>query len=81
MDQQENRDKITKFIQKKFAANVAIDADTSLMASRIIESVNIFELVEFLEREFNVRFKDTDLNPDHFDSINKIIALISKSRS
>jgi acyl carrier protein len=43
--------------------------EDSLLAARLIDSLGILELVQFLEQTFAIELTDDDLTPENFDSI------------
>jgi len=69
---------ITGFIEKRFIRDAANSptATGSLLDSGILDSAGIFELVSFMEKEFNIEVGDDDIIPDHFENIGCIATLI-----
>jgi len=57
-----------------------ISNDESLLNSGLIDSVGIFELVSFLEKEFNIEIGDEEVIPENFETINNIVELINLKR-
>jgi acyl carrier protein len=56
----------------------AVEANTSLIQSGLIDSLGMEELVSFLESTFDIEILDDDLLPDNFDTIASITALIER---
>ena len=54
------------------------DSD-SLVQSRLIDSINIAEIVVFLEGNHYMTLKDEDLVPETFETINSLFSVIEKS--
>ncbi len=50
--------------------------DASFLNEGIIDSMNVLELVTFVEEEFNITVEDQDIVPDNFDSVTKLAAFI-----
>ncbi len=50
--------------------------DASLLEEGIIDSMNVMELVSFIENEFGVTVNDLEIVPDNFDSVNKMSAFV-----
>ena len=48
------------------------DADESLFDSGILDSFALPDMVSELEREFQIKIPDSDLNPRKFESIDRI---------
>lgn len=56
--------------------NRAISADEPLLSSGLIDSFNLMDLALYIEDTFGVRIEDTELNPDTFDNLQQLSALI-----
>jgi acyl carrier protein len=54
--------------------------DDSLLASGIIDSLGVLDLVSFIESEFNVGVDDEDLTPENFQSIDRMTAFVERKR-
>jgi acyl carrier protein len=50
--------------------------DASFLENGIIDSMNVMELIMFVEEKFGVEVADEEIVPDHFDSVGKIAAYI-----
>ncbi len=50
--------------------------DASLLEEGIIDSMNVMELVSFIENEFGVTVNDLEIVPDNFDSVKKMSAFV-----
>lgn len=75
---------IKEYIEKKFLRSETkkdISTEESLLDSGLIDSMGIFELVAFLEKEFNIEISDEDLVPDNFESINLIAKMVENQIS
>lgn len=54
--------------------------DASLLDQGIIDSMNILQLILFVEKQFSITIPDQDVVPDHFDSVSRLAAYVrSKS--
>ena len=49
----------------------------SLVQLRILDSLNILELINSLEQHFHFYFDEDDLTLDNFESVGKIIQIVS----
>lgn len=75
----ENR--IRSFVETSFArGGAAIQADTSLLDSGLVDSTGIFELVSFLESEFGIEVADEEIVPEHFENVRLIAAFVDGKR-
>jgi acyl carrier protein len=70
-------EQIRRFIQGSFLVDDFAD-DQSFMATGIIDSLGIAQLVEFVESTYAFRVPDTDLLPDNFDSVAKLTAYVER---
>lgn len=50
----------------------------ALLTSGLLDSLAIVKLLSYLEDEFDVAIDDADFDPENFESIGAIAALISK---
>jgi acyl carrier protein len=53
-----------------------IDPDQSLTASGVIDSLSLLRLIAFIEDTFQVEIEDTELSPDHFETLNVMVDLV-----
>ncbi len=77
------RDKVHSFIQTNyiFDEKRTISDDEQLLASGIIDSTGILELISFLEKEFSIVFDDQELIGENFNSIASIVAILQRKIS
>ena len=50
--------------------------DASFLENGIVDSMNILELVMFVEENFGISVEDSDIIPDNFDSVAKMAKYI-----
>lgn len=53
-----------------------INPDTSLIASGLLDSIQILLMIEFAEQQFGVRLAAEDMHPDNFETVAAVAALI-----
>ena len=72
--------RISQFVKDKFplAAKRGLSDDTPLLASGIVDSMGILEIVGFLEQEFSLQISDEDLTPENFASVNCLAAFVAQ---
>ncbi len=46
------------------------------LGSGIVDSLGIMRLVSYIEEEFGVVVSDEDLVPEHFQSVNRLVAFV-----
>jgi acyl carrier protein len=47
---------------------VKVEANTSLIAKGLLDSLEILGLIEFVESQFKIKLKNEDMNPDYFET-------------
>ena len=52
--------------------------DASFLDNGIIDSMNVMELIMFVEEKFGVEVADEEIVPDNFDSVSKIAAFVRR---
>ncbi len=57
-----------------------LGADESLLGRGLLDSLSILKIVTFCEESFDITIPDTDVLPDHFDSIRAIGRLVEQRR-
>jgi acyl carrier protein len=74
---------LQQFIVSELTQGRGIDtvaADEDLLASGVIDSHGVVELVGFIERHYGVTIDDDDLTPENFESLTTIEAFIAAKR-
>ena len=70
-------DRIRKYIVEELHYNgPELTDDYPLLDENVIDSLGIFHIVSFLEREFGVEVEDQELVPEHFGTIKDIAELV-----
>jgi acyl carrier protein len=54
--------------------------EASFLENGIVDSMNILELVMFVEENFNIKVADQDIVPDNFDSVSRLARYISRKQ-
>jgi len=81
--QNEIEEKISKFIAETilFSSNgFPHSPDASFLENGIVDSMNIMEIVMFVEQEFSVKVEDPEITPDHFDSVRRIAQFVKAKK-
>jgi len=73
-DKQVIRDFLTTLANK----DIRIGDDDSLLATRLLDSLKVVELVLFLESHYQMTFDSDELIPDNLDTINAIVSLLER---
>jgi acyl carrier protein len=61
-----------------FSKNYPHPDDASFLEEGIIDSMNVMELITFVEETFGLEIADEEIVPDNFDSVSKIAAYIRR---
>lgn len=63
------------------AKSVPLTEDTPLLASGILDSLGILQLMSFLSDELGIEIDDDDFTLDNFETIGSLIAFIQRRKS
>ncbi len=55
--------------------------DSSLLENGILDSMNVMELVAFLEEEVGLEIADNEITPENFDSVNQLAKFVRSKQS
>ena len=59
----------------------ALGDDDSFQETRIIDSMGMMQLIQFVEAEFGIALRDLDLVPEQLDSVNRLVALVQAKQT
>ena len=82
MDRERHRDELIQFlrtIQRADYPLAAIDEQSGLVESGLIDSLALLQIVSYLERSHGVDFTDRGIDPDDLRSIHSILELIARA--
>lgn len=54
--------------------------DEDLLASDILDSLGIMEMVAFLESRYGISVSDSDLTPENFQTVDSIVAFVDRKK-
>ena len=78
----EVKEKIIRFLHEDSTMrNMAIEENTELLHSGIIDSLKVVELIAYIERTFSIDFDETDMAEENLNSVNNIVRFINKKKS
>jgi acyl carrier protein len=79
MDTAALRNKVIDFLKKE--ANVGPEGlasdEQDLIADGVIDSFGLLGLISFLEQEFSMRIEASDIDPANFNTVNKIVSVVT----
>src|SRR4051812_41035226 len=80
-------DPVERDVREFLAANYflgddpgALTGSASLIEAGLIDSTGVLELVGFLEERFDIRITNEELLPENLDSIDNIVAFVTRKR-
>lgn len=73
-------DELIAFIRDEVAAgvDVALDAETDLVMSGLVDSLGVVMIVELLERRLDIRIDPSDVVIEHFASVSAIVDYLDR---
>lgn len=78
------KEQIRTFIAENFLFNpngFDLSDDASFLDEGVIDSTGTLELVMFVEETFGVEVGDHEIEPENFDSVNKLAVYIAKCQA
>jgi acyl carrier protein len=54
--------------------------DDSLLGRGIVDSTGMLEIILFIEEQLGVKVADSEMVPEHLDSVNRIAAFVTSKR-
>lgn len=73
------KDTITEMVKNLSSAqNISFSSDTDLFSVGILDSLGMVEFIQSLEEGFKIQFKNEDLIPQHFWSVDAASATVAK---
>lgn len=75
MNKQTLKTEVRQFVVDNFlmgASAAELRDGDSFMASHVIDSVGVLELVSFLEKKYGIKVEDQEMLPENLDSLNAI---------
>ncbi|CAG0928935.1 D-alanine--poly(phosphoribitol) ligase subunit 2 [Planctomycetaceae bacterium] len=80
MTEQQIHDAVREFLQTRiiFDTTRAIASDESFLASGILDSTGVLELIAFLEDTYGIHFQDDELVAANFDSLGRVASFVAR---
>jgi acyl carrier protein len=72
------QDKIRELLGSITGKTISAASDESLFENGVLDSFALTDLVAALEKEYNIRIPDGDLNPRKFESLDRIAAYVEE---
>ncbi len=83
MEQVKDKQFLLDYIKTEFLSNTEIEGfneDTPLVSSRIMDSISTIQLVDFIEKEFEVEFFHHEVDQENLDSVNLMWEFIKSKK-
>lgn len=79
----EVKNQVRAFIVENFmfGDEGGLEDNTSFFEEGIIDSMGIMELVDFIEKTFDIKIEDDELIPENLDNLNKIGEFLERKRT
>ncbi len=74
-------EKVLRFVANDLGGGSGVEVDTQLFDTGVLDSVGIFDLVTFLEKEFGVSIGDELIVPENFDSVKSVSDFVRRLQS
>jgi acyl carrier protein len=76
----DNRERIIAVVKGVSKKTTVPDTEESLFDSGFLDSFDLPDMVSALEREFQIKIPDSDLNPRKFESIARIESYVESRK-
>ncbi len=63
-----------------FSKSYPYEDTASFLENGVIDSMNVIELVLFLEQQFGIQVADHEIVPDNFDSIKQLTSFVQSKQ-
>ena len=74
---EEIRGQIRTFLSDNFYLTGSVADDASLIEQGVLDSTGVLELIAFIERAFDITVEDSEMHPDHLDSLERLTAFVA----
>jgi len=78
------REKVRRFMMEELAESgfrEEISDDESLLENQILDSLSILKLISFMDEVFGIYFSEEELDPERFETVNRIVELVRVRKS
>jgi acyl carrier protein len=66
------KQKIRDFLITLVGKDVQFSDEDSLLTNQLLDSLNVINLVTFLQKTFNITFENDEISPENLDSVDAI---------
>jgi acyl carrier protein len=72
---------VLKYLSKNFELSEKFNNETDLFESRVVDSIGVIELVNFLESEFKISIPFETISVTELKNLNSISAFVIKKKT
>lgn len=84
MANEKNKQSISEYIKEEFlneSEAAEFTDETPLVSSRIMDSISTLQLVDYIEKEFDIEFNHHEVDQDNLDTVNRIWEFIKSKKT
>lgn len=81
MTTEEIKTALRRFIETDLAPGTGFADDESLMEGGVLSSMGITRLIEFMNERFRVAISDAEFEPDNFETLDAMTAMVTRKRA
>lgn len=74
------RTDIKNFLKKQAPKGTSFNDSDSLLASGVIDSMKMLDLISFVEQQFSIAIDEDEMMPDNFESVDAITRFVEEKR-
>jgi acyl carrier protein len=71
----------SEYLSEDGTEEMELNENTPLISSGIVDSFSMVSLKRFLEKKYAISIPDYEATPQAFDTVNSIIALVTKQQA
>lgn len=83
MNEDQIKQTITEYIETEFLnpeERAGFTPITPLVSSRLLDSISTLQLVDFIEKTFNVEFSHHEVDEDNLDTVERMCAFVNSKK-
>ncbi len=80
---QDVQQSVKRFVVENFYVSdpSELGEDTSLIATGLVDSTGMLEVIAFLEGEYGIQIPDHEVSPENLETIGRIAAFVARKRA
>ena len=77
MEKAEITEKIVNYIVNELLLGEGQDLSATSNLDGVLDSITVFNLASYIEREFGARIEDEDLTTENFDTVEHVVDMVT----